>query len=83
MSDILERRKMLDSVYVADCEKPETCPEIWISDAAAEIARLRKALFWYADAERYRYTEWQGDMDDPLVLFDKGNRASAALKGDT
>ena len=46
----------------------------------AEIARLRKALKWYANAKRYQYTGWRGAMDRPAVLSDAGACARAALK---
>ncbi len=62
------------------------CKLEWLgheNEKDAEIKRLRKALKFYADAKRYQYTGWQGDMDAPSVLSDAGHRARVALNGDT
>ncbi len=81
MSDILERKNKLDSVCVDDCDEPETCPEIWIGDAAdeifrqrAEIARLRTALDLIAES----YAEPETDYTRGIKQI-----ACAALKEET
>ena len=68
--------------------------ERWLDDALtslrnqiiardSEIARLRKALTFYADTKRYQYAGWQGDMNAPSVMADTGHHARAVLKDDT
>jgi len=76
-----------------DPDHPDST-ERWLDDALTsfrnkivardgEITRLRKALTFYADAKRYKYTGWHGDMEAPSVMADTGRHARAALKGDS
>lgn len=44
------------------------------------INGLLRALTFYADRARYRYTGWQGDMNPPTVLTDCGEEARIAIE---
>ena len=55
-----------------------------IAALTAEVARLREALEWYGNEENY----YMGDSDvnanaAPLIFDDYGDKARAALSGET
>lgn len=50
------------------------------AELEAENDRLRRALEWYADAENYLETGWQGDRERADVTEDNGERAKRALR---